>query len=105
MDGQGNLWGTWLQSYGVGFNTPPRTSLFRYNPDRGETTWYKVSLPALYPGDVAYVDSALNGGDGYIYLGTTAGALLRLDPSVSGSEIPGLAPDGLAPAWSYRGQG
>ncbi|MCC7353818.1 MAG: PQQ-like beta-propeller repeat protein [Anaerolineae bacterium] len=80
LDDEGNLWGTWLQSWGLGLRVPPRSSLFRYNPDRDEMTWYKVGLPSLYPGDIAYVDSVVNGGDGYIYIGTTAGALLRLDP-------------------------
>jgi hypothetical protein len=81
IDDQGHLWGTWLQMYGVGTGQPARTNLLEYDPDGDELTWHtRSSLPPLHAADTGYVDSIVNGGDGWIYVGTTAGALLRFAP-------------------------
>jgi sugar lactone lactonase YvrE len=76
IDDAGNLWGTWTPLWA----NRGKACLFRYNPDSEEMTWYRKSLPAVYADDGCGIDSALNGGDGYLYFGTTAGALARLDP-------------------------
>jgi hypothetical protein len=77
IDDEGNLWGTWTPFYGP---TANRSCLFKYNPDKDEMTWYRTALTCLYPGDTGGIDAVINGGDGYIYIGTTAGAFIRLDP-------------------------
>lgn len=81
FDDRGHLWGTWRQSYGLGHGTPPRASLLHYDPDADRLTWHRgLSLSALYPGDIGYPDSVVNGGDGFLYFGTNVGALVRFDP-------------------------
>lgn len=74
LDDDGNLWATWTPLGKNGNN------LLRYSPDTDETTWTRVALPAVCANDTGAIDSIVNGGDGYLYIGTTAGALLRLDP-------------------------
>ncbi len=80
IDDDGNLWGTWGGTWATEVGAEVCNNLFKYDPDPDKMTWYQVSLPSLYPGDAAELDSAVNGSDGYIYIGTRAGALVRLDP-------------------------
>ena len=77
IDDEGNLWGTWTPFYGA---TGGRSCLFKYNPDKDEMTWYRTALTSLYPGDTGGIDAVINGGDGFIYVGTSAGAFIRLEP-------------------------
>ena len=77
LDDDGGVWGT----YGAGSH-----AFFRYNPDTRKFEFPGIALPnaALaaniqYPG-AGPVDSMLNGGDGYIYIGDALGELYRLDP-------------------------
>jgi len=99
IDDQGHLWGTWLQTYGLGAGQPPRTNLLEYDPERDELIWHsQASLPQLHAGDSGYVDSIVNGGDGWIYIGTTAGALLRFAPLSQGPA------SGKGPILEYLGK-
>ena len=107
MDDRGGIWGT----FGAG-----RHAFFRYNPDRNRFEFPGgASVPnagkaagIMYAG-AGPVDSILNAGDGYIYVGSPLGELSRLDPRsgevrylgkpFEGTRLPGLAlgPDG----WLY----
>ena len=80
LDDDGCLWGTWdvVQHY-----------LYKYDPSTGEITWFRHSTPGaredsnrMYPG-AGPVDCMINGGDGYIYIGTCGGSLCRLDPKTA----------------------
>ncbi len=80
IDDQGCLWGTWDS---VAHN------LFKYDPAQQKIIFFDHGLPdgnkmggLMYPGS-GPVDCMINGGDGYLYLGTTGGTLLRLDPKTA----------------------
>lgn len=86
LDDRGRLWGTWNST---------RHSLFCYDPDADEITWHRHGLPGsaaasgmMYAG-AGPVDSMINGGDGYLYIGSTSGALLRLEPESAEVEFLG----------------
>jgi hypothetical protein len=83
LDDAGRIWGTWhnTQHY-----------LFSYDPDTREINWTRNRLPGaakdanrMYPG-AGPVDVMINGGDGYLYIGSTGGALYRLDPKKGEAE-------------------
>ena len=104
LDDEGNLWGIWRQLWGPEQN---RCGLLRYRPDGDSLEFLRTTLPGLNRADQGVVDSAINGGDGFLYFGTTTGVLARLDPRtalveylghpLSGERIPGLVvgTDGL----------
>ena len=77
VDDEGSVWGTY---------SPYFHRLFRYNPRRDRLDFFKLSLPwfrenpaAMFPG-AGPIDSMVNGHDGYLYIGTVQGSLVRLDP-------------------------
>lgn len=77
LDDEGGVWGT----FGAG-----RHSLFRYNGARRRFEFPECSLPNAaaaaniqYPG-AGPIDGMINGGDGFLYIGTALGELCRLDP-------------------------
>ena len=71
LDGYGRVWGTWGQA----------NFLFAYDLVEDTLHFSRVGLPGLERTDNGALDGAVNGGDGFLYLGTTQGALLRLDPA------------------------
>ena len=80
LDDQGCLWGTW---------DPVMHNLFRYDPAQSRIVFFDHGLPdgakmssIMYLGS-GPVDCMINGGDGYIYIGTTGGTLLRLNPKTA----------------------
>jgi hypothetical protein len=86
MDDHGCLWGTW---------DPVSHNLFKYDPAQGGIVFFEHGLPdgakmanIMYPG-AGPVDCMINGGDGYLYIGTTGGTLLRLDPATAGVKYLG----------------
>jgi len=83
LDDRGGLWGTW-------HNT--QHFLFRYDPEKRAIEFTRNKLPGadrdanrMYPG-AGPVDVMINGGDGYLYVGSTGGALYRLDPNKAEAE-------------------
>lgn len=77
LDDDGGVWGT----YSAGSH-----AFFRYNGATRSFEFPKCVLPnaaaganIMYPG-AGPVDGMLNGGDGFLYLGTALGELYRLDP-------------------------
>ena len=77
IDDQGCVWGAWKD------RCRKRDNLLRYDPETDEITYFDYGLPRMSPVDVGTVDSMLNGRDGYLYVGTSAGALCRLDPKTA----------------------
>jgi len=76
IDDDGGVWHSWDF-----FQWSRRYTLFRYDPDRDEIEFLKEELPNLGNTPMMQqIDSAINGGDGYLYFGTMGGALVRLAP-------------------------
>jgi len=80
IDDDGCLWGTWDA---VAHN------LFKYDPVTNDIAYFRRGLPEgasmaniMYAG-AGPVDCMINGGDGYLYIGTTGGTLVRLDPKTA----------------------
>lgn len=86
LDDDGCFWGTWDA---VGH------FLFKYDPRTRKITYFHHGIPeGAKFADVMYrgagpVDSMVNGGDGYLYIGTTGGTLCRLDPKTAKAEYLG----------------
>jgi hypothetical protein len=86
IDDVGCFWGTWDVAH---------HHLFKYDPATREITWFHHGTPdaareanIMYPG-AGPVDVMINGGDGYLYIGTTGGSLCRLDPTTAEVECLG----------------
>ena len=80
LDDRGCFWGTW---------DARRHHFFKYDPEADAITWFRHGLPnaaedsnIMYPG-AGPVDCMINGGDGYLYIGTCGGSLCRLDPATA----------------------
>jgi streptogramin lyase len=76
-DDNGCVWGTYTDI----------NRFFKYDPDADRMDLLDFGPPGVSADfDPANqwnaIDSVINGGDGYIYMGTVAGALCRLDPRV-----------------------
>jgi outer membrane protein assembly factor BamB len=94
VDDAGNLWGSWA-TFGSGDKR-----LMRYHPDEGVIDFNRTLLPKLHGNDGGDIDGMVNGGDGYIYVGTVSGGLVRLDPKNAefeylGKPYPGTRLAGL----------
>jgi len=93
LDDDGYFWGTWSTRRGH--------CLFRYHPDVGQPEFFDDPIPNLGPDHVftfpmnGPIDSFINGGDGYLYFGTTLGELYRLDPKTGGHTLLGKPTDGI----------
>ena len=83
IDDDGRVWGTYgiVRAFAMDPG-PDSIRLFYYDPKTDEMEFLKFGLPAVC-GDKGKVDTAINGGDGYIYFGTVGGALVRLDPKTT----------------------
>ncbi len=85
IDDDGGMWSGWGRN----------NYFFRYDPDAEEMHWHKIMLQRIGPGDDGQIDGMINGGDGYIYIGATSGALFRLEPKALeikylGKPCPGM---------------
>ena len=96
LDDAGCVWSTWS----------PRThNLFKYDPAENRIEFFHHGLPGagagaglMYPG-AGPIDVALNGGDGFLYVGVTTGELVRIDPKTARTEYLGKpAPETRLPA-------
>ena len=86
IDDAGRFWGTWHHR---------QHNLFSYDPETRHINWTRNRLPGaekdagrMYPG-AGPVDVMINGGDGYLYIGSVGGALYRLDPETAEAEYLG----------------
>jgi len=75
IDDQGGYWSTW---------NGKNHWLYRYDPAQKKINWFHHSLPnAQADANIMYanagpIDSMINGGDGWLYVGTCGGSLCRL---------------------------
>jgi hypothetical protein len=91
LDGQGRLWGTWVQirAWEAG-DRPRHRLLFCYDPTTDQMNWLGRGLPRLSALDPGSADTMLLAeDDGFIYIGTGIGALCRLDPRTGDVELLG----------------
>jgi len=93
LDEDGYAWGTWYARRGH--------CLFRYHPEVGKPEFFDEPIPNLDP-NYAFnfpmngpIDSFINGGDGYLYFGTTLGELYRLDPKTGKQTLLGKPTGGI----------
>lgn len=89
LDAEGNVWGTWgvlrAFAYRTGLDS---LRLFRYSPDEDRMTFFDHGLPRTgAPDDKSKPDTSILGPDGMIYIGTEAGALIRLDPADASAKL------------------
>lgn len=92
IDDGGCVWSTWS----------PRTHhLFKYDPDENRIRFFYHGLPnasqgvnLMFPG-MGPIDTSLNGGDGFIYIGMTTGSLVRIDPQTAEVEYLGKPTPGM----------
>ena len=75
VDDDGCCWSAYAQYPGV-----ERIFLLKYSPKSKKVTWTDVPIPGDDEKRDTYIDSFVNGGNGFLYMGTGTGALLRLDP-------------------------
>jgi hypothetical protein len=80
IDDAGCFWSTW---------DVVNHNLFKYDPATRKIAFFQHGVPngrkesnMMYPG-AGPVDCMINGGDGYIYIGTTGGSLCRLNPKTA----------------------
>lgn len=86
IDDNGCIWSTWSN----------RTHyLFKYDPDANRMHFFHHGLPnakegvnLMFPG-MGPIDTMLNGGDGYVYIGMTTGLLVRIVPGTGEVEYLG----------------
>jgi hypothetical protein len=74
VDDDGNLWGQWSL-----FGNAP-AYLLKYSLKENKIHFLREGLPKIYTADTGAIDGMLNGGDGYIYIGTVSGGLIKLNP-------------------------
>lgn len=75
VDDDGNCWAT--------YDVNPGSKMLRlmeYSPKRKRLTWTETAIPGDGPREEGGIDSFVNGGDGFLYIGSDAGALVRFDP-------------------------
>lgn len=88
VDDEGNCWGTYgiLRAF-ADAPGPDSIRLFRYDPDTDRVEWFRHGLPRVAPDDEGRVDCMINGGDGFLYIGSVSGALTRLNPKTTEVEL------------------
>ncbi len=89
LDREGRVWGTWGILRAFAYRTGQDSlRLFCYSPDEDRMTFFDHGLPNTgSPDDKSKPDTSVLGPDGSIYIGTEAGALIRLDPATARGEL------------------
>ena len=82
VDDGGQCWATYCVN-----PRSPKIRLLKYSPETAQLTWTDVALPGDSGQEDAGIDSFVNGGDGFLYIGTITGALMRLDPRETRAEF------------------
>lgn len=131
VDAQGYLWGTYAETRAfdeVQSKIPVR--LFRYHPDTNKFDWFDfglsrksdqqqlVSDPVQKRGisfhhdqtrhkeDLGFCDAMVFDGNQYIYAGTTAGTLCRIDTqNLKVEKVANVMPAGRLPALTFGNDG
>ena len=76
VDDDGQCWA----AYAHGEGPKSMSYLLKYSPATRKLTWTDVQLPGESQRQSTSIDSFVNGGDGFLYVGTASGALMRIDP-------------------------
>jgi sugar lactone lactonase YvrE len=127
VDKHGNLWGTYAETRAwdeMTGQTPVR--LFKYNPESDRFTWFEHGLsrrddkrqlipdPVAAPSgsflsetrhkqDYGFCDAMLYDGDRYIYAGTVAGVLSRIDVETGQvQKVANVIASGRFPAMAWK---
>jgi hypothetical protein len=85
LDDEGCYWSTWGYKH----------KLYRYNPATKDVEFFQTRLPnAVEDSNIMYagagpMDVAINGGDGYLYVGTCGGSLCRINTKTAETEYLG----------------
>ena len=81
IDDDGCVWGTYGILRAFAYDTGPDSiRIFKYDPKTERMEFFRHGFVKTSYADKAKPDIALNIGDGYLYYGTEAGTLQRLDP-------------------------
>ncbi len=90
IDQEGNVWGTWGRTR-AWHDTPGTCSiqLFKYIPDEDRIEWYSKGVHNKSTNQNEKINSMVLGKDGLIYIGTTEGHLVRLDPKNAQTDFIG----------------
>ena len=77
LDDEGGYWGTWGNKH----------NLFRYDPEENRVHFYNHGLPTkceslMYPG-AGPIDCMINGGDGFLYVGSEKAEFYKIDPKTA----------------------
>lgn len=108
LDDAGRVWGTYGILRAFAYSTGPDSiRLFHYDPDADRMAFLPHGLVKTCREDKARVDTALNIGDGFLYFGTEAGALERLDPATGEATllaVPSTNGSGRLAGLCYRPQ-
>lgn len=85
IDDSGTVWGTWGSYYSRGAlpTEGHRVCLLSYHPDTDKPKFFQYGLEGEGVSSTEMIDEAVNGGDGYLYMGTRSGSLYRLDPRMA----------------------
>ena len=95
LDARGRLWCTWGVTRAFMDSTGPHPiRLLALDPDTNAVTFYDHGIELLGRYDRGRVDSMVAGRDGFVYIGSSLGALYRLDPETAqvtylGKPVPG----------------
>ena len=82
VDDEGNCWAAYSPTPGG-----RKCYLLKYSPGSGRLTWTDVAFPGEDERTDTSIDSFVNGGNGFLYIGTTSGALMRLEPAKPRLEV------------------
>ena len=82
LDSSGHVWCTWRVTRAFSYDRSGMAPfrLLRYDPEVDRITFYRHGIPPVCHGDDGKIESMVNGRDGFLYLGSAAGALYRLNP-------------------------
>ncbi|HEY3319562.1 MAG TPA: hypothetical protein VGP72_03690 [Planctomycetota bacterium] len=85
IDGDGGYWATWGDEH----------KLFRYDPSKNQVKFFDFGFAQpcrsiMYP-RAGPIDVAINGGDGYLWIGTELGEIWRLEPKSAELRFMGKA--------------
>lgn len=128
VDKNGWLWGTYAETRAWDETTGPApVRLFKYHPDENKFVWFDHGLPrrndtqqllddpnrsmgfaiaadeTRHKEDFGFCDSMAYDGDGFIYAGTVAGVLSRVNTATGGVEkIANVISNGRLPALTVQ---
>ena len=90
LDARGRLWCTWGVTRAFMNDPGPHPiRLLCLDPDTNRLTFFQHGIPQFGAHDDGRVEGMFNGRDGYVYLGSKAGGLFRLNPETAAVQYLG----------------